>query len=85
MKSTCSSLSEDVGLSKPPGGVPKKGVNKANKDFFPICSIKNRVQKQRFLAFSQGPGGFRELREAYRKNFHLSWYLSDVVAQSGGQ
>ena len=37
------------------------------------------VLKYRFLAFSWGPGGFRELREAYRKHFHPSWYLSDAV------
>jgi len=33
--------------------------------------MKSRVQKLRFLAFSRGPGGFRELREAGRNNFHL--------------
>ena len=58
-----------------PGGVPKKGVNKANKDFSPNCSLKFRVQKLRLLAFTEGPGGFRELREAGRNHFHLSWYL----------
>ena len=36
---------------------------------------KNRALKLRFLAFSRGPGGFRELREAGRNHFHLSWYL----------
>ena len=58
-----------------PGGVPKKGVNKANKDFFPEFVLKNRVLKPRFLAFVEGPGGFREVREAGRNHFHLSWYL----------
>ena len=58
-----------------PGGSPKKGVNKANKDFFPNLSEIVRVLKLRFLAFPQGPGGFRELREAGRNHFHLSWYL----------
>ena len=29
------------------------------------------------LVFSMGPGGFRELREACRNDFHLSGYLSD--------
>ena len=38
-------------------------------------AIKNRVLKLRFLAFPDGPGGFRELREAGRNHFHLSWYL----------
>ena len=28
-----------------------------------------------FLAFREGPGGFREVREAGRNHFHLSWYL----------
>ena len=27
------------------------------------------------FGFFRGPGGFRELREAYRNHFHLSWYL----------
>ena len=49
---------------------------------FIICYINVRVLKLRFLAFSQGPGGFRELREAYRNHFHLSWYLSDYVVTS---
>ena len=58
-----------------PGGVRKKGVNKANKDIFLNLSVKNRVLKLRFFAFVEGPGGFRELREASRNHFHLSWYL----------
>ena len=56
------------------GGSPKKGVNKANKKIFPNFSLKFRVLKLRFLALSEGPGGFRELREAGRNHFHLSWY-----------
>ena len=44
-----------------------------------FVSLKNRVLKLRFLAFPGGPGGFRELREAGRNHFHLSWYLSDSV------
>ena len=40
---------------------------------------------KRFLAFSRGPGGFRELREAGRIHFHLSWYLSDDVVTSYDQ
>ena len=36
--------------------------------------MKIRVLKLRFLAFPRGPGGFRKLREACRKRFHLSWY-----------
>ena len=36
---------------------------------------KNSVPKYRFLAFSWGSGGFRELQEAYRNHVHLSWYL----------
>ena len=58
-----------------PGGPPKKGISKEYEEFSPNCSEKNRVLKLRFLAFSQGPGGFRELREAGRNHFHLSWYL----------
>ena len=66
-------LHQSVSIS--PGGSPKKGVNKANKEIFPIFSLKFRVLKLRFLAFSEGPGGFKELRKARRNHFHLSWYL----------
>ena len=58
-----------------PGGVPQKGVNKANKDVFPKFSVKFRGLKLRFLAFSGGPGGFREVQEAGRNHLYLSWYL----------
>ena len=57
-----------------PGGVPQKRVNKANQDFFPNFSLTFRALKLRCLAFVEGPGGFRELREAGRNHFHLSWY-----------
>ena len=57
------------------GQGPFKGINRANKENVRICYIKFRVLYNRFLAFSRGPGGFRELREAGRKHFHLSWYL----------
>ena len=58
------------------GGVPKKGLIRLIRIFPPNFSEKNRVLKLRFGAFSEGPGGFRELREAGRNHFHLSWYLS---------
>ena len=35
-----------------------------------------------FWLFPWGPGGFREVREAGRKHFHLSWYLSVAVVTS---
>ena len=54
---------------------PFKGINKEIKGMFPDFYIKNRVLKLRFSAFSRGYGGFRELREAGRKHFHLSRYL----------
>ena len=41
-----------------------------------MFSPKFRDLKLRFLAFPEGPGGFRQLREASRNHFHLSWYLS---------
>ena len=43
--------------------------------FFRKFAGNCRVQKPRFLAFPGGPGGFRELREAGRNHFHVSWYL----------
>ena len=36
----------------------------------------------RLFAFSQGPGGFRELRDPGRNHSHLAWYLSDTVSTS---
>ena len=44
-----------------------------------------RFMKHCLGAFSRGPGGFRELREACGIHFHLSWYLSDAVVPSYGQ
>ena len=55
----------------PRGGPPQKGVNKEYNGFFPKFSLKFRVLKRSFFAFSKGAGGFRELREAYRNHFHL--------------
>ena len=57
------------------GGPPPKGINKEYNKFFLSLSEQFRVRKLMFLAFPGGPGGFRELREAYRNHFHLSWYL----------
>ena len=64
---------------------PNKGINKGYKHWFIIFSIKCRALYNRLLAFRRGPGGFRELREAHRKLFHLSWYLSDSVVTSYSQ
>ena len=71
-----------AGIQDPPpvhlpgGGPPNKGINKdSNYCFSILCGIV-RVEKLRFLAFPQGPGGFREVRGAGRNHFHLSWYLS---------
>ena len=81
----CRLFTPDKPRSISPGGGPKKGINKANKDFFPSCSLNVRVLKLGFLAFSGGPGGFRELREAGRNHFHLSWYLIVPGIKSYGQ
>ena len=64
---------------------PFKGISKEIKGFVSIFYIKMRVLKNRCLAFSGGSGGFRELREAGRKHFHLSWYLSVPVVTSYDQ
>ena len=53
----------------------QKRISKEIKDFVLIVSLKCRVQKLRFLAFPGGPGVVRDLREAGRIHFHLSWYL----------
>ena len=51
----------------------------------PICYRQFRVLNSRFWAFSRGPAGFREVREAGRNHFHVSWYLSVSVVTSHGQ
>ena len=63
-----------TGLPRHTGG-DTKGINTANKEKIPNVSLKVRVLKLRFLADPEGPGGFREVWEAGRKHFHLSWYL----------
>ena len=62
-----------------------KGMNKEYKVILPNLYRQIRVQKLRFLAFSRGCGGFRELRGPGRNHFHLSWYLSVFVVTSYGQ
>ena len=53
-----------------------KGFTNGNvTNFLPKFSVKIRVLKLRFLVFPEGPGGFRQVREAGRNRFHLSWYL----------
>jgi len=59
----------------PPLIRPFKWMNKEIKIIVSDFYINVRVQKLMFLAFSRGPGGFRELRETGRNNFHRSWYL----------
>ena len=50
-----------------------------------LFNWKCRVLKHRFLAFSPGAGGFKELRGASRNHFHLSWYLIVPRITSYGQ
>ena len=71
--------------NKKPPIRPFKRINRVNKDFFRNFSRNFRVLKDWFLAVSQGPGGFRKVREAYRIHFHLSWYLSDSLVKSSDQ
>ena len=52
------------------------------RDLFPNSCIKCLILKHCCFAFFQGPGGFREVREAGRNHFHLSWYLSDAAVTS---
>ena len=61
---------------------PKKGLIRLIRNFSRFVLQKIRVLKLSCLAFSEGPGGFRELREAGRNHFHLSWYLSVAVVTS---
>ena len=66
----------------PRGGSPQKGLIRLIRIFSPNFSLTFRGLKLRFLVFSGGPGGFREVREAGRNHFHLSWYLSVSVVTS---
>ena len=42
------------------------------KELFPHLFVKHRTLKDRFLAVFRGGEGFRKVREAHRKRFHLS-------------
>ena len=64
---------------------PEKQINTEIKYVSRICSVKCSVLKLRILAFPGGPGGFRELREAGRNHFILSWYLVVPGITSYGQ
>ena len=52
--------------------------------FFPCFLQKRWVLKRGLLVCIEGPGGFRELREASRNYFHLSWYLSESMVPNYG-
>ena len=73
------------GRKKSPLTGSRKEIDKEYNDFLLKFSVKCRVLHNRFLFFSRDPGGFRELREAGRKHFHLSWYLSVPVVTSYDQ
>ena len=61
---------------------PKKEYVGVIRFFSPICSLKFRVLKLKFLVSPEGPGGFRKVRGPGRNHFHLSWYLSVSVVTS---
>ena len=54
---------------------PVKGLYRVDEDISLIVHIKCLDIKYCFWAILQRGGGFRELREACRNHFHLSWYL----------
>ena len=62
---------------------PFKGINGVDKDLVRIY-VKHRILKDRFLANSRGPRGFRELREAGWNFVHLSWKFSDSMVPNYG-
>ena len=51
-------------------------MNKEINGFFPDFLYKISGLKTKVFGFFLGYGGFRELREAHRKHFHLSWPIS---------
>ena len=68
-------LSPQKGKRGSPGGAPPIPPLEDPDLLYRNFHMKFLVLYDRFLAFSWGPGGFRKLREAYRKIFHRSWYL----------
>ena len=61
---------------------PLKGIDGVNKCGFFLVILKHLILTCSFLAV-RVPGGFRKPREAYKKHFHLSEYLSDSVGCGG--
>ena len=64
---------------------PKIGINSEINQFSVFVLEKKRVGKVGCFAFPGGPGGFREVREADRNRFLLSWYLLVSVVTSYDQ
>ena len=68
-----------------PGRLPKKGADKDQKDVSSCFVFSTWVIRYRLFAYSRGPRGFAELREASRNRFHLYWCLSNAVVTSYDQ
>ena len=60
--------------SSPPNRA-QKGIHRASKAFFPDLFCKKSGSKIQVCGFSRGSWRVREVREADRNHFHLSWYL----------
>ena len=71
-------------LPVPRSKLENLGQNTSNLFFYSHC-CEFRFVKYTCLMFSRRPGGFRDLWEACRNHFHLSWYFSDSVVPSYGQ
>ena len=69
----------------PPLQGPSKEYVRTTGIWSYFLSQKTLGLHSRFLAFPQGPGGFRKLWEASRSHFHLSWHLQVPMVTSYGQ
>ena len=66
--------------------MPFTGIDRDNKDLFLDLFLKNIPEYKTWVGgLFLGPGGFRELREAFYNNFHPFWHLSDSMVASYGR
>ena len=63
---------------------PFKGLIGSIRIFLILLSVNFRVIKNMLFFFpnSRGPGGFKELWEACRHHFYLSWHLSNSMVSN---
>ena len=71
--------------------LPQGRTKRVNRKFVGIICFSYLLDQTclvlhyRIFVFSRCPGRLREVREAGRNHFHLSWYLSDAAVTSISQ